>query len=134
MKCSQQITAWKVFVFGVFLFRMQSKGGKIRTRKSPNTDRFHEVNLIHIAVIENQRIKEFVQSTWLFPGSITHIPQPPTLLLLHYHLITATSYPHQYLVTHGHCFIYFTDIFKKNKNNFLQCEFLIWLCFLYKKL
>ena len=32
----------KVFVFGVFLVRIQSKCGKIQTRKTPNTDTFHE--------------------------------------------------------------------------------------------
>ena len=52
-------TAWKVSVFGVFLvrifphsdwirrygvsFRIQSEWGKIRTRKTPNTDTFHAV-------------------------------------------------------------------------------------------
>ena len=36
-------TAWKVSVFGVFLVRIQFKCGKIRTRKTPNTDTFHAV-------------------------------------------------------------------------------------------
>ena len=31
-------TTWKVSVFGVFLVRIQSKSGKIRTRKITNTD------------------------------------------------------------------------------------------------
>ena len=33
----------KVFVLGVFLVRIQSECGKIRTRKTPNTDTFHTV-------------------------------------------------------------------------------------------
>ena len=53
-------TAWKVYVFGVFLVRIfpysdwiqrdtphlspfSRNAGKIRTRKNPNTDTFHEV-------------------------------------------------------------------------------------------
>ena len=31
----------KVSIFGVFLVRIQSKYGKIRTRKTPNTDTFY---------------------------------------------------------------------------------------------
>ena len=49
-------TVWKVFVFGILLVRIfriwteygeihiQSKCGKIRTRKTPNTDTFHAVS------------------------------------------------------------------------------------------
>ena len=36
-------TARKLSVFGVFLVRIQSQCGKIRTRKTPNTDPFHAV-------------------------------------------------------------------------------------------
>ena len=36
-------TSWKVSIFGVFLVRIQSKCGKIWTRKTPNTDTFHAV-------------------------------------------------------------------------------------------
>ena len=36
-------TAWKVPVLGVFLVRVQSECGKIRTRKTPNMDTFHAV-------------------------------------------------------------------------------------------
>ena len=59
------ITAWKVFVFGVFLVRIfphsywirryterysvflciQSESGKIRTKKTPNTDTFYALNI-----------------------------------------------------------------------------------------
>ena len=38
------ITAWKVSVFGLFLVRIRSECGKIRTRKTPNTDTFHAVS------------------------------------------------------------------------------------------
>ena len=43
------VTAWKVFVFGVFLVRIQSKCGEIRIRKTPNTgdaESFHRNNII----------------------------------------------------------------------------------------
>ena len=36
-------TALKKSLFGVFLVHIQSKCGKIRTRKTPNTDTFHAV-------------------------------------------------------------------------------------------
>ena len=36
-------TAWKVFVFGVILIRIQSEFGKIRTKITPNTDMFYVV-------------------------------------------------------------------------------------------
>ena len=36
-------TAWKVFLFGVFLVRIFPHLGWIRTRKIPNTDTFHAV-------------------------------------------------------------------------------------------
>ena len=39
-----RITAWKVSVFGVFLVRIQPKCGKIRTRKTPNTNTIHAVD------------------------------------------------------------------------------------------
>ena len=37
----KQKTAWKVSAFGVFLVRFQSRCGKVRTRKTPNTDTFY---------------------------------------------------------------------------------------------
>ena len=49
--------AWKVSVFGVFLvrvfspFRIQSDCGKIRTRKTPNTDTFYAVIRMHFSEI-----------------------------------------------------------------------------------
>ena len=36
-------TEWEVSTFGVFLVRIQSKSGKIRTKKTPNMDTFHAV-------------------------------------------------------------------------------------------
>ena len=36
-------TLREVSIFGVFLVRIQSECGKIRTRKTPNTDIFHAV-------------------------------------------------------------------------------------------
>ena len=36
-------TAWKRSRFGVFLVRLQFECGKIRTKKTPNTDNFHAV-------------------------------------------------------------------------------------------
>ena len=36
-------TAREVSTFGVFLDRIQSKSGKIRTKKTPNMDTFHAV-------------------------------------------------------------------------------------------
>ena len=38
-----KVTAWKVSVFGVFLVRIQSECGKIRTRKTPNIYTFFAV-------------------------------------------------------------------------------------------
>ena len=38
-------TAENMCVFGVFLVRIQSKCGKIRSRKTPNTDTIHAVIL-----------------------------------------------------------------------------------------
>ena len=38
-------TALKEAVFGVFLIRIQSECGKIRTRKTPNTDTFQAMTL-----------------------------------------------------------------------------------------
>ena len=40
-------TAWNVYVFGVLLVRIQSECGKIRTKKTPNTDTFHAVFMIN---------------------------------------------------------------------------------------
>ena len=40
---SSGCTAWKVSVFGIFLFRIQNECGKIQNRKSPNTNTFHAV-------------------------------------------------------------------------------------------
>ena len=37
-------TVWKVSVFGVILVCIQSKCGKIQTRKTPNTGTFHAVS------------------------------------------------------------------------------------------
>ena len=36
-------TAWKVFIFGVFLVRISLYSDWIRTRKTPNTLTFHAV-------------------------------------------------------------------------------------------
>ena len=38
-------TAWKVSVFEVFAVRIQPECGKMRTRKTPNTNTFHSVLL-----------------------------------------------------------------------------------------
>ena len=43
-------TAWKVSIFEVFPVRIQSKEWKIRTRKTPNTDTFHVVQLLPLAL------------------------------------------------------------------------------------
>ena len=40
-------TLWKVSAFRVFLVRIQSECGKMRTRKTSNTDNFHAVLVIH---------------------------------------------------------------------------------------
>ena len=40
---SLDYTAWKISLFGIFLVRINSECGKIRSRKTPNTDTFHEV-------------------------------------------------------------------------------------------
>ena len=45
------ITTWKVSVFGVFLVRIQSECRKIRTRKTPNMDTLHAVNICKIITI-----------------------------------------------------------------------------------
>ena len=43
----EDFTAWNVYVFGVLLVRIQSECGKIRTKKTPNTDTFHAVFMIN---------------------------------------------------------------------------------------
>ena len=43
-------TVWKVSVFGVFLVCTQPECGKIRTRKTPNTDTFHAVLLTYFSL------------------------------------------------------------------------------------
>ena len=43
-----EITLREMPVFGVFLVRIQSECGKIRTRKTPNTDTFHALLLVNI--------------------------------------------------------------------------------------
>ena len=48
------ITTWKVSVFGVFLVRIQSKWGKIQTRKTPNTDTCHAVQFLTISWIQDK--------------------------------------------------------------------------------
>ena len=58
-------TAWKVSVFGVFW----SECGKIRARKTPNTDTFYAVQCLRTkakidCVIKNQMTFTICQSNW----------------------------------------------------------------------
>ena len=41
------LAAYKVSAFRVLLIRIQSECGKIRTRKTPNTDTFGAVPVLH---------------------------------------------------------------------------------------
>ena len=40
-------TAWKMFVFGIFLLSIQTECGKMRSRKASNTDTFYAVELLN---------------------------------------------------------------------------------------
>ena len=55
----KSFTALKVPLFGVFLVRIQSECGKIRTRKTPSTDTRHAVftDQINYRITKNQRDK-----------------------------------------------------------------------------
>ena len=53
-------TAWKVFIFGVFLVRIQSKCGKKETRKIPNMDTFHAVFFYSSSSLQSLRDLEFL--------------------------------------------------------------------------
>ena len=56
----EEVSAQKVFAFGVFLVRIHSKCGKIRTRKTPNTDTF---SAVYASVIYSYKL--FVASDFL---------------------------------------------------------------------
>ena len=58
----KRITAWKVSVFGVFMFRIQSECTKIRTRKTPNIDTFYSVNDFDYYQYFTTTIKKVIRS------------------------------------------------------------------------
>ena len=73
-------TLWKMSVFGVFLvrifryfsvsLRILSESGKIRTRKTPNTDTFHKV-------ICSYKVRlNFIVITWPLVTALTWAPLP----------------------------------------------------------
>ena len=55
------VTAWKVFVYGVILVLIQSKCGTMQTRKTLNTDTFHVLCVEDINCISK---KQFI--IWIF--------------------------------------------------------------------
>ena len=61
-------TAWKMSVFGVFLVRIQSECGKIRTRKTPITGTF--TNLSYYGYFQKIWNHTFTEDTWKFLNSI----------------------------------------------------------------
>ena len=72
IQTERAITALKKPVFGVFLVRIQSKCGKIRTRKIPNADTthavdstsldsFHLTGLYTLKTSENQRFSDVLR-------------------------------------------------------------------------
>ena len=75
-------TAWNMSVFEVFLvrknsvsFRIQSKSRKIQTRKTPNTDTFHAVEIIE-AYKQKQYVREFPEKKPIEFGMALKSVQP----------------------------------------------------------
>ena len=87
------ITAWKVSVFRGFLVRIQSECGKIRTRKTPNTDTFHEANIfkarsknLPISVINSNYSHIELSYSWVWPFKLLNhcLPYPTAFLWTDY--------------------------------------------------
>ena len=104
-----QTTAWKVSVFGVFLVRIFSHLDWKRTRKTPNTNTFHAVDL-------------FKNSELLLLLSREKLLHPPAELFCYYKNVKKTCI--------NHLLIYFywdlIEIYESFLLEYKSCKSILW--------